>query len=97
MKIILTILTLLLSISLFSQDLRIKRINEISYEFNHNIDYDVSIYESRIESQFDKIKKIKINNQKVEILFSEETKKEDILNILSEISIIFNHKNYILI
>jgi hypothetical protein len=97
MKKILTLLFIIFSLQLFSQDLEIKKISKTNYEFNHDIDQDISIYSERIKIQFEEISDIKISNQKVEISFKKGTKGKDISRILSEISLIFNHQKYILI
>ena len=97
MKKILTFLFIIFSLQLFSQDLEIKKISKNTYEFNHDIDQDVSIYSERIKIQFEEISDIKISNQKVEVFFKKGTSNKDISRILSEISLIFNHQKYILI
>jgi len=97
MKKILTLLFIIFSLQLFSQDLEIKKISKANYEFIHDIDQDISIYSERIKIQFEEISDIKISNQKVEISFKKGTKGKDISRILSEISLIFNHQKYILI
>lgn len=96
-KIIITLTILIISIIGFSQDLKIKKINNLNYEFNNNIDYDIStLYEDRIKSNFLEINEIKINSNKVEIFFKKGTSEKDISRVLSEICLIFNHQKYIL-
>jgi hypothetical protein len=96
-KIISIIILLLISSISFSQDLEIKKINDIKYVFNHTINYDISHYEDRLKLQFESINKIKITNQKVEIIFKENLSEIEISNILLEVSKIFNYQKYILI
>jgi hypothetical protein len=97
-KLILTLSLLIISIIGLSQDLQIRKINKVNYEFNHTIDYDISsVYEDRIKSTFLEINEIKIDSNKVEISFKNGTSKKDISRVLSEISLIFNHQKYILI
>jgi hypothetical protein len=96
-KIVVTILLILLTISVFSQELEIRKISKNGYEFTHDINRGISFYGGRIEGQFDEIGSVEITNNTVTILFKGGTKKRDVLRVLSEVSLIFNHKKYVLI
>lgn len=96
-KTVLTILLVLSSIVTFSQELEIRKVGKDGYEFNHNINQTISFYGCRLESQFQEIESVEINDTTVTILFKDKTKKKDVLRVLSEVSLIFNHKKYVLI
>jgi hypothetical protein len=87
MKKILTILFIIFSLQLFSQDLEIKKISKTNYEFYHDIDQDISVYSERIKIQFEEVSDIKIVSKKVEVFFKEETSNKNISKVLSEISL----------